>query len=179
LLVTETSLRFNDRYFLLIIGLAGILVSGLGCGQNVALEVDIGTSGTRAFEEALVVRVIDGDTVELESGDRVRYLGIDTPETVHPDKPVECYGPEATERNKELVEGKMVSLLQDGPDRDGYDRLLRYVFIDGTFVNGDLVWRGYAYARSYEDPPSLYQTLVQLERSAREGERGLWQACHD
>ena len=95
------------------------------------------------------------------------------------DKPVECYGPEATERNKELVEGKMVSLLQDGPDRDGYDRLLRYVFIDGTFVNGDLVWRGYAYARSYEDPPSLYQTLVQLERSARDGKRGLWQACHD
>ena len=160
------------------IGLAGTLVSGLGCRQNVALEFDIGTSGTRAFEEALVVRIIDGDTVELENGDRVRYLGIDTPETVHPDKPVECYGPEASERNKELVDGKMVSLLQDGPDRDGYDRLLRYVFIDGTFVNGDLVWGGYAYARSYGDVPLFYQTLVQLERSAREGERGLWSNCN-
>ena len=170
-------MRFNARYFLLTVGLAGTLVSGLGCGQNVAIEVDIGTSGTWAFKEALVVRVIDGDTVELENGDRVRYLGIDTPETVHPDKPIECYGPEATERNKELVEGKVVSLLQDGPDRDGYDRLLRYVFVDGTFVNGDLVWGGYAFARSYGDVPLFSQTLVQLERSAREGERGLWKAC--
>ena len=165
--MTETSLRFNARYFLLTIGLAGTLGIGVACGNT--------DSGT--FEDVLVVRVIDGDTVELENGDRVRYLGIDTPETVHPDKPVECYGPEATERNKELVEGKMVSLLQDGPDRDGYDRLLRYVFIDGTFVNGDLVWGGYAYARSYGDTPLFYQTLVQLERSAREGERGLWKAC--
>jgi micrococcal nuclease len=75
------------------------------------------------------------------------------------------------------VEGKTVRLLQDGPDRDGYDRLLRYVFVDGTFVNGDLVWGGYAHARSYGDAPLLYQTLVQLERSAREGERGLWDEC--
>ena len=170
-------MRFNARYFLLTIGLAGVLVSGLGCSQNVALEFDIGTNGTRAFEEALVVRVIDGDTVELENGDRVRYLGIDTPETVHTDKPVECYGPEASQRNKELVEGKMVRLLKDGPDRDDYGRFLRYVFVDDTFVNGDLVWGGYAYARSYGDVPLFYQTLVQLERSAREGERGLWEAC--
>ena len=63
-------------------------------------------------------------------------------------------------------------------DRDGYDRLLRYVFIDGTFVNGDLVWGGYAYARSYGDVPLFYQTLVQLERNAREGERGLWSNCN-
>ncbi len=129
------------------------------------------------FEEALVVRVIDGDTVELNCGERVRYLGIDAPETVDPEEPVECYGPEASERNKELVEGKVVTLLRDGSDRDSYGRLLRYVFVDGTFVNGDLVWGGYAYARSYNDPPRLYQTLVQLERSAREGQRGLWQEC--
>ena len=127
--------------------------------------------------KAKLIRVIDGDTVELENGDRVRYLGIDTPETVHPDKPVECYGPEASDRNKELVEGKVVSLLQDGRDRDDYDRRLRYVFIDGTFVNGDLVWGGFAYARSYAEVPLLYQTLVQLERGAREAERGLWKAC--
>ena len=123
-----------------------------------------------------MVRVIDGDTVELENGERVRYLGMDTPETVHPSKPVECYGPEASERNKDLVEGKTVRLLQDGPDRDSYDRLLRYV--DGTFVNGDLVWGGYAYASSYGDAPLLYQTLVQLERSTRKGDRGLWQVCN-
>ena len=165
--MTEISLRFNARYALLILGLAGTLVSGLACGNT--------DSGT--FEEALVVRVIDGDTVELENGERVRYLGIDTPETVHPGKPVECFGPEASERNKELVEGKKVRLLQDGPDRDIYDRLLRYVFVGGTFVNGDLVWGGYAYARSYAGTPLFYQTLVQLERSAREGKRGLWNSA--
>jgi len=164
--VTEISLRFNAKYTFLILGLVGTLVSGLACGNG---------SGT--FEEALVVRVIDGDTVELENGERVRYLGIDTPETVHPGKPVECFGPEASERNKELVEGKKVRLLQDGPDRDIYDRLLRYVFVGGIFVNGDLVWGGYAYARSYRGTPLFYQTLVQLERSAREGDRGLWKAC--
>ena len=158
---------FNARYLSLILVLAVAFVSGLACGNP--------DSGT--FEDVLVVRVIDGDTVELENGERVRYLGIDTPETVHPDKPVECYGPEASERNKLLVEGKRVRLLRDGPDRDSYDRLLRYVFVGGTFVNGDLVWGGYAYARSYGDVPLLYQTLVQLERSAREGGRGLWKVC--
>jgi micrococcal nuclease len=125
----------------------------------------------------MVVRVVDGDTIELEGGERVRYLGIDTPETAHPDKPVECYGPEATARNRALVEGKAVELLSDGPDRDAYGRLLRYVFVDGTFVNGELVWHGYAFARSYGDQLRLYQTLVQLERAARENQRGLWRAC--
>ena len=125
-----------------------------------------------------VGRVIDGDTVELENGEVVRYLGVDSPETVHPDKPVECFGPEATERNIQLVEGKIVELRSDGPDKDSYNRLLRYVFTDdGTFVNGVLVWEGYAYARSYGGNLRLYQTLVQLGRSAREQNRGLWHAC--
>ncbi|MFQ5826307.1 MAG: thermonuclease family protein [Dehalococcoidia bacterium] len=124
-----------------------------------------------------MVRVIDGDTIEIDNGELVRYLGIDTPETVHPEKPVECYGPEASERNRALVEGKVVTLLRDGSDRDQYGRLLRYVFAEGTFVNGDLVWGGYAFARSYGDSPRLYQTLVQLERSAREELRGLWAVC--
>ena len=98
---------------------------------------------------------------------------------MHPSKPVECYGPEASERNKELVEGKIVTLMRDGPDTDQYDRLLRYVFVEGMFVNGELVWSGHAYSRSYGDELMLYQTLVKLERSAREGKRGLWEACQD
>ncbi len=123
------------------------------------------------------MRVVDGDTIEVQGGERVRYLGVDTPETVHPEKPVQCYGPEASERNRELVEGKTVRLVSDGQDRDAYGRLLRYVFADGVFVNGELVWEGYAFARSYGDDVMLYQTLVQLERSARENGRGLWGVC--
>ena len=176
-----TNLRSNVRYLLL---LSICLTSSFACGQDSSQPMNQDTesfaghgSDLQLVEDALVSRVIDGDTVELENGERVRYLGIDTPETVHPSKPVECYGPEASERNKELVEGKIVTLMRDGPDTDQYDRLLRYVFVDGTFVNGDLVWGGYAYARSYGDTPLFYQTLVQLERSAREGERGLWKIC--
>ena len=129
------------------------------------------------LEQALVLRVIDGDTVELEDGRVVRYLGIDTPETVHPEKPIECYGPESTERNRELVEGKVVDLQSDVIDKDSYGRLLRYVFEGGTFVNGVLVWEGYAYAKSYGEELRLYQTLVQLQRSSEELGAGLWSQC--
>ena len=121
--------------------------------------------------------MIDGDTVELEDGRVVRYLGIDTPETVHPNKPIECYGPESTDRNRELVEGKVVELQSDAIDKDPYGRLLRYVFEGGTFVNGVLVWEGYAYARSYGEELRLYQTLVQLQRSSEEMDMGLRSEC--
>ena len=163
--------KFKARYVLLI---ATVLLMAQGC-QLAGGDADI--SSQSGLDSANVIRVIDGDTIELDNGEVIRYLGIDTPETVHPDKPVECYGPEAAERNKELVEEKTVELLADGPNRDTYGRLLRYVFVDGTFVNGDLVWGGYALARSYGDSPRLYQTLVQLERAAREANRGLWSTC--
>jgi len=156
---------------------AAVFVSAIALAGCQRQDSPIPTAMITPFEVATVLRVIDGDTVELENGERVRYLGIDAPETIHPEKPVQCYGPEASERNKELVQGKAVGLLRDGTDRDAYGRLLRYVFVDGAFVNGDLVWGGYAYARSYGDDPSLYQTLVQLERAAREERRGLWLAC--
>ena len=175
------NLSSNVRYLLL---LSICLTTSFACGQDSSQTTNQDTesfaghgSDLQLFEDALVSRVIDGDTIELENGERVRYLGIDTPETVHPSKPVECYGPEASERNKELVEGKIVTLMRDGPDTDQYDRLLRYVFVEGMFVNGELVWSGHAYSRSYGDELMLYQTLVKLERSAREGKRGLWEAC--
>ena len=99
----------------------------------------------------LVSLVIDGDTILLESGESVRYLGIDTPETNHPRRGLECYGPEATERNRELVEGELVRLEFDTTDRDAYERLLRYVYVGNTFVNAVLVEEGFAY--SYYYPP--------------------------
>lgn len=124
-----------------------------------------------------VVRVIDGDTIQIEGGESVRYLGIDTPEVAHPTKGLECYGPEATEKNRELVEGEQVRLEKDVTDRDKYGRLLRYVYVDGLFVNGELVRLGYAYSSWY--PPDIkYQMLLtDLERVAREDGRGLWAAC--
>jgi len=124
---------------------------------------------TRVNENTvLVTRVIDGDTIEIEGGYRVRYIGIDTPEKGEP------YYWEALKANQELVEGKRIRLEGDVEDRDKYGRLLRYVWVDGTMVNAELVRLGYAY--SYSLPPDLkYQAhLLQLEREAREHRLGLW-----
>ena len=122
----------------------------------------------------LVVRVIDGDTVEIEGGERLRYIGIDTPEVVHPSEPGEYLGEEAAEKNRKLVLGKKVRLEGDVQDRDGYGRLLRYVWLGDILVNAELVRLGYAY--SYTLPPNVkYQEFfLQLEREAREKKLGLW-----
>ena len=90
--------------------------------------------------------VIDGDTILLENGESVRYIGVDAPETVHPTKGYECYGQEATQRNEELVEGTYIHLEMDQTNRDVYDRLLRYVFIGDILVNAELIREGCAYS---------------------------------
>ena len=114
---------------------------------------EIATLGTKNLnlegESKKVARVVDGDTIEIEGGQTVRYIGIDTPETVHPQKTVECFGREASNRNKELVEGKFVQLEKNVSETDKYGRVLRYVYADGVFVNEPLVKEGFAHASSY------------------------------
>jgi endonuclease YncB( thermonuclease family) len=121
------------------------------------------------YEQALVTSVIDGDTVELEDGRRVRYLGIDTPELE------EYCAVEATARNIELVEGKIVELQIGKRDKDEYGRLLRYVYVDGIFVNAELVAQGYATAYIFNPDERYSQVLVQLEQYAKLRQRGLRQ----
>ena len=123
----------------------------------------------------IVSRVVDGDTIVLKNDIKVRYIGIDTPETKHPKKPVQYFGKEAFEANKRLVEGKRVNLEYDVQQTDKYGRTLAYVYLeDGTFVNAWLVENGYARVSTY--PPNVkYQELFhQLEQRAREGKKGLW-----
>lgn len=125
-----------------------------------------------------VARVIDGDTIELAGGTRVRYLGMDTPETVNPKKPVQCYGPEASARNHALLDGQSVRLVRDVEDTDMYGRLLRYVYLpDGTFVNLSLVADGYA--RVYTWPPNVAHTreFQTAQAQAKAAGRGLWGSC--
>lgn len=124
-----------------------------------------------------VTRVIDGDTIEIEGGEHVRYIGIDTPETVDPRKPVQCFGIEASKKNKELVEGKTVRLENDITDRDKYGRLLRYVWVDSLFVNLELVKQGFATSYSYPPDVKFQKEFSAAEKEAREAERGLWKAC--
>lgn len=128
---------------------------------------------------ATVTRVIDGDTINVVINGQeftVRYIGIDTPETVHPSKPVESFGPEASNKNKELVEGKEVILYKDVSETDQYDRLLRYIYVDGIFVNYELVKEGYANTSRYPPDVACADLFGQAEREAREAMAGLWGA---
>jgi micrococcal nuclease len=135
-----------------------------------------GPSAARAF----VVRAVDGDTIEVRIGGRledVRYIGVDTPETVKPDTPVQCFGPRASAFNHHLVERRWVRLVFGVERRDIYGRLLAYVYLGDRFVNASLARRGFA--RSLTIPPNdrFAPLFRRLElRAARVG-RGLWGAC--
>ncbi len=129
-------------------------------------------------ESVLVTKVIDGDTFEIEGGRKVRFIGIDSPETVDPRRVDGCYGKEATDHLKELLTGKTVKLIRDVSDTDHFSRLLRYVYVNDQFINKLLVWEGFAVARTY--PPDVaHQTeLRDAERQARSSKVGLWgEAC--
>ncbi len=121
-----------------------------------------------------VTRVIDGDTIELENGDKVRYIGIDTPESKHPTKEVEYFAQEAAGKNKELVEGRIVQLEKDVSETDRYGRLLRYVYVGDIFVNKYLVEEGYAQAVSYPPDIKYQESFQQAGKYAQEHKKGLW-----
>lgn len=124
-----------------------------------------------------VTRVIDGDTIEIEGGEHVRYIGMDTPETVDPRKPVQCFGVEASNKNKALVEGKMVRLEKDISDHDKYNRLLRYIYVGDTFINLELVKQGFAYSYSYPPDIKYQDQILKAQQEAQVAKRGLWNAC--
>ena len=125
--------------------------------------------------EALVSEVVDGDTVKLSDGNKVRILGIDTPETKDPRKPVQCFGEEASLKMTELVDDKKVTLLVDEGqgDKDKYGRLLRYIYIGNTDIGAEMVRQGYAFAYT-KYPVSKMDGYVALEQEARENKAGLW-----
>lgn len=124
-----------------------------------------------------VTRVIDGDTIEIEGGQKVRYIGIDTPETVDPRKPLQCFGKEAAAKNRELVGGKDVSLEKDVSETDKYGRLLRYVFVNETFINDVLVRQGFAHSSTFLPDVKYQQDFNEAEGEARQYNRGLWSSC--
>jgi len=129
-----------------------------------------------------VVRVVDGDTIRVRLGgteERVRYIGVDTPESVKPGTPVQCFGKAASSFNTRLVGARTVRLEFDAERRDRYGRLLAYVYRepDGLFVNAELVRRGYAQPLTIPPNVAHASEFRRLGRSARRGGRGLWAAC--
>lgn len=135
-------------------------------------------------ETARVVRVVDGDTIVIDRGlgnERLRYIGIDAPESVKPDTDVEFMGREASAANAALVEGRTVVLERDVSDADQYGRLLRYAWLqDGeawVFVNLELVRQGYAGVVTFPPDVRWVDELRAAERAARDGGLGLWGAA--
>jgi len=150
-----------------------------GCGEATSDQPYAQLSGT-------VERVVDGDTIVVNLGDhieRVRYIGIDTPETVKPNAPVGCFGPQASHANKQLLPaGSKVRLVLDAEPRDRYGRLLAYVYAGSTagkelFINADLVRRGYADTLRFPPNTSHAAQFAQLRRAASHDRLGLWQYC--
>lgn len=128
-------------------------------------------------EEATALRVIDGDTIELADKRRVRYIGIDAPETVDPRKPVQCFGHEASKENKRLVEGKTVRLEKDVSETDQYGRLLCYVYVGDIFVNDYLVRQGFAHLDTVPPDVKYAERLREAQTEAQDSNRGLWSGC--
>jgi micrococcal nuclease len=133
-----------------------------------------------AAVSARVARVVDGDTVEIEFGgerEDLRLIGVDTPETVKPDTPVECFGPRASDFTHRSLEGRQVTVVFGVERRDRYGRLLGYLRLDGRLFNAELVRRGLA--RSLTIPPNdrLAPLFERLELEAARAGRGLWGAC--
>lgn len=127
-----------------------------------------------------VTDVTDGDTIRIDldgTNERVRLIGINTPETVDPRKTVECFGKEASARMKDLAEGKIVRLEYDDTQslRDAYGRLLAYVYLeDGEMLNRKMLAEGYAYEYTYMTPYKYQTEFKELQNIARNSERGLW-----
>ena len=149
-----------------------------GCGSAPTLETcdDVARATTRGGAESStasrgiwVQRVIDGDTVVLANGDRVRYIGMDTPERG------ESFFDEATEYNRRLVEGRRVRLMKDESDKDRFGRLLRYVLAGDILVNAELVREGLAEAKRYEPDVKFADCFDALMQEARDAKRGMWE----
>lgn len=169
---------------IIVLGSLGYLNSNTKSKPQITPTPTLQTIATASAELVKVVRVIDGDTIKLENGQTVRYIGIDTPELHHPQKSVQCFGQQTMEQNKMLVEGKSVRLIKDVSDTDRYGRLLRYVYVEdktatpsSVFVNEYLVKEGYAYAAAF--PPDIhYSELFKTEQNeAASLKKGLWDSC--
>lgn len=129
--------------------------------------------------------VIDGDTIIVEGGKTVRYIGIDAPETNNPKKSVQCFGDEAFKKNRQLVGGKYIYMEKDISEVDRYGRLLRYIWLKEdqstkktTFINDYLVRQGYAHAATFPPDVKYTQQFLHAESEARGNLRGLWKSCN-
>jgi micrococcal nuclease len=164
-MITEARQRYA-RLLLLVSTLVVLLVQSAGAQNPPPTAL-----------QGMVTRVASGDTIYVAIGkhiEKVRYIGINAAEIHHPTKGREPYGDAARDANARLVDRRMITLVLDVQQRDRFGRLLAYVYVDGRFVNAELVWRGYAEAAT--SPPNVQYAdyFGDLQRQARERKHGLW-----
>ena len=172
----EINNRGLDMKKILVISM--VLLSSIGLILITGLKIKSGAQ-KNGSSEYLVLRVIDGDTIEVERIGKVRYIGVDSPETKHPSRNPELYGKEAFEANRRLVEDKRVKLELDVGERDRYGRVLAYVYVGDIFVNAWLVANGYAQVMTVPPNVRYADLFVKLERDARAAAKGLWGRSED
>jgi micrococcal nuclease len=169
----------------IVVGVALVLVGACahsrGTATQGAADVPAGVAaGVPAGDDVTVTRVVDGDTIVVAGRTRVRLIGIDTPETVDPRRPVQCFGREASDHMKSLLPtGAPVRLAYDADRFDRFGRTLAYVYRrrDGLFVNAALVGDGYAQVATFPPNVAHVDEFIALQRRARERGAGLWRAC--
>lgn len=149
--------------------------------ENSPVATSSATLGVEG-EKVVVAKVVDGDTLELEDGRIVRFIGIDTPETVDPRRPVGCFGKEASWETKRLLSGKIVILQKDITEVDKYKRILRYIYLpldsgETLFIQDYLVREGFAKVYTYPPDVKFDIQFREAEKQARENLRGLWGKC--
>jgi micrococcal nuclease len=172
-----------------ILFLLGLLAAAaLEAGSTTHQEPRLGTSEqsrdspNAGSEKRVVIRVIDGDTIVVNPNEKVRLIGVDTPETTHPKKAVQCFGKDAKEFTRSMVERRTIRLVLDESNaarhhKDRYGRSLAYAYFDdGTMLNAELIRRGYAHAYT-RFPFRHVVEFRQLERIARSQAIGLWASC--
>ena len=155
---------------MLVLTLIGLLLEHYGL-------IEVIPSGTVSEESGkyLVVRVVDGDTLVLQNDERIRLIGVDTPETKHPSKPVEPLGPEASAFTRREVEGKLVTLRFDREKRDRYRRLLAFVFVGERCLNEELIQAGFSRCITrYPFDAAMKRRFLSAESEARAARRGIW-----
>lgn len=142
----------------------------------------LGGSHRAAMREVFVVQALDGDTIVVAEGatrETIRLLGVDTPETHHPRKPVQCFGPEAAAFTQSRLEGQWVRLEDDVERHDVYGRRLAYVYFRGRLFEDTLLTRGYARLLVIEPNHAHARTMLDEELDAQAARVGLWGACRE
>ena len=186
----NTKILILSSIFIIILGL-GFLWFGLKSeapGQPILPPATIPTTAGRqasdsatqdlAGERVKVTRVVDGDTIVVNDKITVRFIGIDTPETVDPRRAVQCFGKEASNKLKSLLSEKEIISQKDVSETDKYSRLLRYIWLGDKLVNEILVKEGYAYSSPYPPDIKYQDQFDEAQEFARENKKGLWSACN-